>query len=176
MKQQHPEEGVNRFQLRKDVITKSIFRQAKSYYVNDFKKTFNFSKRIRRVNFNHSDEVYKKAKEYINKKFSEDSSDLHLVFVALVDSKQKYTRPHPRFGSLNQEINSLLRAFNKNKSEKMLQVEEFSQLLLHYMQLPECLEEIHKSHEHEKIRRAYSHKIAELKQACLSVLQRGADL
>ena len=131
------QQGINKFQLRMDVITKSIFRQAKSYYVNDFKKTFNFNKRVRRVNFNHSDEVYKMAKEYITKKFPDNSEDLHLVFVALVDSKQKYTEPHPKYTNLNFEINSLLRAFNKKKSERMLEIHEFAYLLLHYIRLPE---------------------------------------
>ncbi|CAI2368312.1 unnamed protein product [Moneuplotes crassus] len=169
--QEISQQGINKFQLRMDVITKSIFRQAKSYYVADFKKTFNFNKRVRRVNFNHSEEVYKMAKEYINKKFPNNSEDLHLVFVALVDSKQKYTEPHPKYSSLNFDINSLLRAFNKKKSEKMLQIQEFAYLLLHYIQLPECFEEICRSHTQERTRNTYRAKIEELRKSCVSVLQ-----
>ncbi len=153
-----------------DVITKSIFRQAKSYYVEDFKKTFHFNKRVRRVNFNHSDEVYKMAEQYINKKFSQKSDDLHLIFVGLVDSREMYTRPHRKFPQWNSESSCLLRAFNKKKSESMLEMKEFSYLLLHYMELPEWMDEIQRSHSQPKIRQAYLAKLEELRKACLSTL------
>lgn len=60
---------LNKFQVRMDVVSKTIFRCIKAYYVEDFKKVFDFTQRRKRVNRDHSQEVYNRASEYLNTKF-----------------------------------------------------------------------------------------------------------
>jgi len=135
-------------------------------------KLYNFTKRVRRINIDHSVTVYKKALEYVNRKFGENSGDLNLVFVALIDSKQKYTNPSAKYPNLNVEINSLLRSFNKKKANILMQNRYFSTLLFYYLQKPECEKEIIKMHSNLEIRKAYLRKVEELRKTCAEVLGR----
>mmetsp|Transcript_21986 Transcript_21986/g.19540 ORF Transcript_21986/g.19540 Transcript_21986/m.19540 type:complete len:147 (+) Transcript_21986:607-1047(+) len=141
----------------------------KNYYACDFKLLFNFTKRVRRINIDHSANVYKNAESYINSKFGENSGDLYLIFVALIDSKQKYTLPSEKYPELNIEINSLLRSFNKEKAKNLIYDNHFATLLLHYLKT-KGMDEIRKTHTHQQLRQAYLSKGEELKKICMKVL------
>lgn len=162
---------LNKFQIRMDVVSKTIFRQIKAYYVSDFKKSFDFTKRRKRVNPNHSEEVYKRANEYIQTKFGTSKlGDMDIIFVALVDSKQKFSKIHSKYPELKSDINSLLRAFNMRKTESLLKLPEFSKLVMSYFEQPDCLAHILKGQEHPLVVEAYEKKVEELKMMCAASL------
>lgn len=156
-----------------DVVSKTIFRQIKAFYVSDFKKSFDFTKRRKRVNPDHSEEVYKRANEYIQSRFeSSNLGDMYIIFVALIDSKRKFSKVHPKYPELKSDINSLLRAFNTKKAEILLQLPEFSKLVLRYFDQPDCLSQVLKGQDHPAVVEAYQKKMEELKLMCAASLDK----
>ena len=125
----------DKFRTRSDVVTKTIFRQIKQHYVDEFKRVFDFTKRRRRSWTNHSEQVYKHSRAYIIKVFGEENiENMVSVFVSLIDSKQKFADPCPEFPNLKTQINSLLRAYNSHKASSLLKIGEFSRLVLKYVE------------------------------------------
>lgn len=59
----------NTFNVRLDVVRKTIFRAMKKFYVQDFKTFFDFTQRKRKMNPNFGQEIFEKAKEYVSQTF-----------------------------------------------------------------------------------------------------------
>jgi hypothetical protein len=121
------------FTLRLDVVRKSIFRAMKKYYVNDFKKSFNFTQRKKKDSNIFNKELVEEAQKYLDGKWPENPLDsLCYYLIALIDTKQKYVPDYEAYPSVCSNINSMLRSFNTKKAKNLFAQKEFSYLLLNY--------------------------------------------
>lgn len=133
----------NAFNVRLDVVRKTIFRAMKKFYVQDFKSFFDFTQRKRKLNPNFGQEIFEKAKEYASKTFGvENCTDAAYFIVALIDTKQKYLQSDNKFTDLGNQINSLLRSFNTKKSKALLKYKQFSVLILYFLNNQENIDEL----------------------------------
>lgn len=160
----------NKFKTRMDVVGKTIMRTIKAHYVTEFKKAFDFTKRSKKANPDHSSEVYKHASQFLKKQFGIISGDMVAVFVSLIDSKQKFTKRDSKYPNLKSDFNSLLRGFNMTKVTTLMKLPEFSILCLKYFEKTTSFSEITKCSSNKEVTAAYHKKMEELSELCRSQL------
>ena len=71
------------FKFRSDVVLKTIFRCFRKYFINDFKRYYNFTYTKKRPQL-----LISRVREYLIKRFEYESEDLRTVFICLIDTKQ----------------------------------------------------------------------------------------
>lgn len=147
-----------KYSLRLDVVKKTIFRCLKKFYYTVWK---NHCQR----NIKDSQEVFEEAQKFTAKIFSgEESSEMILFLVALIDNKKRYTHENSRYVELRTQISSMLSCFNKNKIDALLKLPEFSKLVLYFLNQP--IDEIFKDRSDPEVVKVYSAQINELKLQC----------
>lgn len=123
-----------RYRIRHDVVEKSILRAVKNHYVDDFKAFYNFTEKAKRTKQGYDGEVYQNAREYIRLKLPHCTyEDAFIFFVALVDTKKQYVKPHPKYPQICKKIRDLLHCYNSQRAEEMLKFPEFAFLVRTYL-------------------------------------------
>ena len=101
--------GLN---TRADVVLKTILRNFKKYYVNEFKNFSGYSN-SKRANYDQND-ILDKAKEFIVSHIEDDGNSESVLFLlSLIDFKIKINELADKHKSLWSLISSLLYSFNK---------------------------------------------------------------
>lgn len=125
------------FSQRNDVVKKTILRSFKKHYVCHFKSYYNFMKRVRRLNFNASEKVFKMAEGYIQQTFGwEIDKTVSIILVAIVDTKEKFKHPNPIFSEVRSQVLNVMKSFNLDKLLGLWQYKEFSFLIKKFLSLP----------------------------------------
>lgn len=138
------------FNVRLDVVRKTIFRAMKKYYVTDFKNFFDYTQRKRKLDPEYEQEIFKQAEKYSAGILNNEDASLTANFiVALLDTKQKYLQTKGSFPELGNQINGLLRSFNTKKSKALLRYRQFAMLVLHFLNQNENIQELLKDKEQE---------------------------
>lgn len=159
------------FNVRLDVVRKTIFRAMKKYYVNEFKNFFDYTQRKRKPSVDHCQEVIDQAKKYLIGSFAGNQyEDMYLFLVALIDTKQKYSESNSKFPELGTQINGLLRSFNTKKAKALLKFKEFSMLLLNFLNKEENITDLLKGKSEQECIQTYQTQIAHLKEQASSTL------
>lgn len=70
-----------KYNLRKDVITKTILRAAKKYYANEFKNYYDYTKGNNRKLTYHDSQMCDKVMEFINLRYPEYSTNTMKVII-----------------------------------------------------------------------------------------------
>lgn len=167
MKQQKPAN----FNVRLDVVRKTIFRAMKKYYVNEFKSFFDYTQRKRKPTVDHCQEVIEQARKYLSSSFVDTQyDDMYLFLVALIDTKQKYLESNSKFPQLGTQINGLLRSFNTKKAKGLMKFKEFSMLLLNFLNKEENIAELLKDKSEQECKQTYITQIELLKEQASSTL------
>lgn len=155
--------SIIKFSMRRDVVKKTIFRSFKKYYIETFKSHYNFTKRVRRKNYNPSQLVFKEAEKYITKNMgTTKSSKLAMFLVAIIDTKQKFEHTDPVFRQVRSDMMGMLKHFNWEKLLKLLKFHEFSLLLGKFLLQP--FDEISRNKEDVEVREIYMEQISWLKE------------
>lgn len=153
-----PKDKLKKYSLRLDVVKKTIFRSLKKFYNIEWKE---HCKR----NIRESEEVFEEAKKYITKIFtSNESTQMHLYLVALIDNKKRYNHSDAKYVELRTQIASMLSCFNKNKIDALLKFPEFAKLVIYFLNQP--VEETFKDRNDPEVLKVYESQVEELKKQC----------
>lgn len=115
---------------RLDVIKKTIFRKLKAYCSKEFKSFYNFiaAKRKRNVPQN---KIFIEADRYLTYKYGiSETGHPNMALVALVDIKKNYVNSNPAFAPLRFKLRKLIKCFNLNLMEDVLEIKDFSRLVI----------------------------------------------
>jgi hypothetical protein len=148
------------FSTRKDVVNKTIFRYLRKFYTKDFKKYFDFTK----VNSLQKDTFMKKLVWYASMKFGTSTTNRMKIFLlCIIDPKGRYMPLEDKSHGLRNDITGLLYSYNKKKMMKMINHQEFLQLLTHFIHQENIVEEIVKKKGNSEIIKSYVKQIENLK-------------
>jgi hypothetical protein len=156
------------FHLRQDVITKTIFRSMRKYYVKEFKPYFDFTKQT-----SHSvldDEVLlTKAQTFIKTSIGEPVSDqASRYLISLLDTKAKFATEKSE--NIRVKMSALLYNFNKSRMEEMMKAKEFCALVLYFICQEDIISKIVKRVDPATVN-AYESQIENLEEQCKGILQ-----
>lgn len=154
------------FNVRLDVVRKTIFRAMKKFYLTKFKEFYDFTQRKRKSSDDHCQEVLRQAESFARKELGDKfMEDISVFLVSLIDTKQKYSDCSDKYPQLGTQINSLLRSFNTKKAKSLLKFKEFATLVLHFLNNSANTEELLSDKEEECVQ-TYKSQIELLKQQC----------
>jgi hypothetical protein len=152
-----------KFSRRLDVVKKTIFRSFKKFYMTQFKAHYDFSKRVRRRNFDPSPIIFSHAQKYIKENFGQTPHEkLGIVLVAIIDTKEKYSHPDPLFESIRSQMHKLFKNFNLRRLEELLRHHEISFLLNKFLEQP--FDYISRNKEDQAVRDRYMSQIMWLRE------------
>ena len=112
------------FKFRSDVVLKTIFRCFRKYFINDFKRYYNFT-----YTKNNPQMFVSKVRKYLIKLFGYESETLRTVFICIIDTKQKYFQVSEDQEHILLMINDLMYNFNNNKMIELASWVEFTLIL-----------------------------------------------
>ena len=157
------------YHLRKDVITKTIFRAARKYFIKRFKAFYNFTK-LSRAGFEELQiEIREKVRVFLRKLFREDISEvLSAIFIAVLDPKGIHIALETEGEEFRDLVYKLLFKFNKANMEQLMMYKEFIKLMSIFLREPDLVKIIVKSHRDKATEKAYQRQCDLMKTICES--------
>lgn len=160
------------FHLRQDVITKTIFRSLRKYYLKDFRAYFDFTKETSLNHQNEDEKLLKKADSYLTKTVGEYVSEKTKIYLlSLLDTKRRFISLNRTNEDIRQRLAGLLYTFNKNKMEELMATPEFCALVLYFLTQEEIINTVVKVRSDQMTLRAYTEQIERLKLQCLATIR-----
>jgi len=151
------------FNIRTDVVSKTILRMFKKHYITQFKQFHDFTKQRR--NDSESATVINRAREFLTNFTRSEVGDTSIFLVALVDVKHGLGENEERCCQLRAQINSLLYSFNKRKFDALLKSSAFSGLLLQYLQEEDSIiHQVAQNRDEETTVSAYRRQIRSMRE------------
>ena len=166
-----PREKISNYSVRKDVISKTIFRSIRKFYVRDFKSFYNFSKWNKSENTESSGELIQKLNEYIAFKFPEcDVEEMSLLLIWIIDAKEKFCTISHKHQERKTKVRDLLCSYNKRKLQSLNQYSEFLSLVIHFIDQPDIITKIVKGRNNWKLIKEYQRQMRMIKTNCLQAM------
>ena len=157
---------------RKDVIFKRIVRSCKKYYYQEFRKFIGVGRREWIKTKINKDEINSNVRNFLFSLFKEHQSrcmeDLLLCFIEKGNKKSSFMIAD---STITHEVFSMLYSFNAVKLMKLLQLVEFSKLMLSFLNIPQISDKILKGHTEIELRNVLEFHIEDIKRICrLSIM------
>ena len=157
------------YHLRKDVITKTIFRAARKYYIRKFKSFYDFTKLSQSGYEDLQNETREKVRVYLRKLFGEQTSEvLNAIFIAILDPKGIHIALESEGEEFRELVFKLLFKFNKANMEQLMMYREFIKLISVFLNEPELIRIIVKTHRDKATEKAYQRQWDLMKTICES--------
>mmetsp|Transcript_24962 Transcript_24962/g.27633 ORF Transcript_24962/g.27633 Transcript_24962/m.27633 type:complete len:166 (+) Transcript_24962:529-1026(+) len=159
---------MSTYSVRKDVVSKTIFRSIRKFFVKDFKSYFNFTKCCKSSNSESSGCLSEKLREYISIKFPESNLDEMTVLLAcIIDAKERYCTISDEYQEKKEEIRNLLNSYNKKKLQSLYKYSEFLSLVIYFIDQPNILLSIVKGRSNSKLVKEYQRQMKAIKASCI---------
>ena len=157
---------------RKDVIFKKIVRSCKRYYCQEFRKYIGIGRKERIKTKINKEEITSNVRNFLFSLFKELQSgcmeDLLLCFIEKGYKKSSFKIAD---NTITHEVFSMLYRFNAVKLMKLLQLIEFSKLMLNFLNIPQISDKILKGHTDIELRNTLEFHIEDIKRICrLSIM------
>lgn len=163
-KAEENETKMTMYSMRKDVISKTIFRSIRKYFINDFKAFYDFTKCQKSHNSETSGEFITKIRQYLCSKLTHncDVQELSVLLLWVIDTKQRYCSVSQQSLDKNKTIISLLYSYNKKKLLELQGSKEFLTLVLHFIEQPDIVSSIIKKRKQTKLVKQYKKTLSAL--------------
>jgi len=157
-------EPLEKNRMRLDLVRKTVFRNFKKYFSDEFEKSFDFRKR-RRNKTRWRQQIEDSAWDFLSPILNGDSVEESVsILLAMVDPKKKFGFNNTKFTDLSSRINTLLRGFNMEKAESLLQMRGFSLMMLHFLERPNLIDDIVGGSSCSQLKTVYQTVINRIKQ------------
>ena len=157
------------YYLRKDVISKSIFRAVRKFHFENFKTHFQILKSndVRAMTFHEDFGSY--VNQYVREKFTCANMDImKILFTAFMNPKVPCVDTTPEEKHIRGLVLQLLHKFKTKWVEELVAYPEFLCLLGDFLSQPDVLSRIKNATLNENARRAYSKQVKVLRNVCES--------
>ena len=153
------------YRLRKDVVSKSIFRKARKFLVLKFKQFHDYTK-LRRKNIC---KLLEKIDEFINIYYPDNfTEDMRIFVLAFLDPKSKYIAKTPETSRIRNLGYNLVYKFSRIVIEELFTFPEFSILISEFVKCENTINQLMDGTDNEAARESYTKEIDLMRNICMN--------